>query len=188
MVRYLAKEESLYSYDTKLDDYEIYQTEKDILLKIIRISWNYFTKDERKKFYLGLCDNAHLHKFQHHLPFESHWVNPFFNYTLLEELFGSSSTAFLKIAALIVNSTYFYYFNNDIPIKIDETHKIWRDSFRGKIIKTMRIGPYSEARMAISGCISCISLLRQIEFLKGKGITFENTQAFQVDPATIFII
>ena len=51
----------------------------------------------------------------------------------------------------------------------------------------MRIGPYSEARMVMSGCISCISLLRQIEFLKDKGITLEDTQAFQVNPAKIFL-
>jgi len=188
MVHYVAKEEYLYCYGEKWDDYEVYQIEKGILLKIIRISWNIFTKNERKNFYLGLCDEEHLYNFKHHMVTETHWMNQFFNCTLFEELFGSNSTAFLKIAALIANSTYFYFFNNDIPIKFDKTHKIWRNLFRDKIIKTIRIRPYSEAHMAMSGCISCISLLRQIEFLKDKGITLEDTQAFQVDPATIFII
>ncbi len=52
MVHYVAKKEYVSRYGKKWDDYEIYQIERDILLKIIRISWNIFTENERKNFYL----------------------------------------------------------------------------------------------------------------------------------------
>jgi hypothetical protein len=186
MVNYLAREGYVCSLQKKLSNDQIYLIERDILLKIITITWNRFTENERINFYLGLLDNEHLKKFRQYLPFPSHWMNQFFNYTLFKELFGSSSPAFLKIAGLILNSTYFYHFNEDIPLKLDKTHKIWRDSFRDKIIKTIGKSPYGEAQMAMLGCISCICLLRQIEFLKDKGISFENTMAFQIYPSKIF--
>jgi len=185
LVHYMAKENVPYDYERK--DPEIYIIEREILLSIISKSWRNFTKKERKEFYVGLCDSEYLNKFFLLMPFESHWTTKGFNYTLFRELFGSNSTAFLKIAALIANSTYFYFFDKDIPIKLNEKHKMWRALFRDKIIKSMQSLPYSKAFMATLGCVSCISLLRQIEFFKDKGITLEDTQAFEINPKSIFL-
>ena len=53
MVKYFARKDSVYSHQKKLNNDQIYLIERDILLRIIRITWQFFTKNERKIFILA---------------------------------------------------------------------------------------------------------------------------------------
>ena len=183
LVEYLLHEIGQYSLKVgRKDKREVHLMEQDVLLSAIAISWSNFNEKERKEFYHGLCDRHNKDLLSFRMPVESIRKGKSFKFDAFDKIYETGSTAFLKIAGLLVKATHSKLYDKDISLISDPAYEFWAGIFINKITDRLNRLPYGNSIVLALGCVAAAAFARQVEFFKREGISLDQIKAYEIAP------